>query len=223
MLKYGYACLSPHESAEDQHTQLVKLEDAEIDRAVIDKVALKSRVRPELRTLVGNTYQVDNWRLKYPAPDRIIGRLNKDDVLVVTDLSRLGFNAAAFGRVIDEVLDVGASVQILDDRITIKSTRDLAYRVLKAATDAEWRVQGDSTRGGHIEGRKRGRRKGRFPILNPGQEKEVFKLIDGGMSQMDVMRHMRRKYPDLDRKERGFSQPTISRMLKRRREEQGQK
>jgi hypothetical protein len=84
-------------------------------------------------------------------------------------------------------------------------------------------VQGDSTRGGHIEGRKRGRRKGRFPILNKQQEAEVFKLIYKGMSQMDVMRHMRTKYPELDRKERGFSQPTISRMLKRRREEQGQK
>jgi DNA invertase Pin-like site-specific DNA recombinase len=219
-MKYGYACLSPHESLEEQYAQRAKLEDTGVDMMVVEEAALKSRVRPELLALVGNTHQVDNWKLKYPAPDRVIGKLNKDDVLVIEDLSRIGHAAAAFGRVIDEVLDVGASLQILDDKLTIRSTREIAYRALKAATIAEWRVQGDSTRGGHIEGRKRGRRKGRYPILNKQQEAEVFKLIYKGMSQMDVMRHMRTKYPELDRKERGFSQPTISRMLKRRREEQ---
>ncbi len=218
-MKYGYACLSPHESEEAHAEQIATLE-READEIIVEKEPLKARLRKNLLALVGNTCQVDNWRLKYPPPPRVIGRLNKGDWLFVTDLSRLGFNAAAFGRVIDEVMDVGATVIILDHKLSIENRSDLAYQVLMAAGEAEWRVQGDSTRGGHIEGRKRGRRKGRFPILNPGQEKEVFKLIDGGMSQMDVMRHMRRKFPDLDRKERGFSQPTISRMLKRRREEQ---
>lgn len=218
-MRYGYACLSPHESEEAKAAQLAALEDAGVAELITDEEPLKARIRKNLLSLIGNTFHVDNWKLKYPPPARVIGKLNKDDTLVVTDLSRLGFNAAAFGRAIDEILSVGASLQILDDKLTIKNTRELAYRVLKAAVAAEWRVQGDSTRGGHIEGRKRGRRKGRFPILDKKQEAEVFKLIDGGMSQMDVMRHMRRKYPDLDRKERGFSQPTISRMLKRRRED----
>lgn len=222
-MRYGYACLSPHESDHEHDAQLAKLEDAEVDQVILEKAALKARVRPELLALVGNTHQVDNWKLKYPAPDRVIGKLNKGDVLVIEDLSRIGYAAAMFGRVIDEVLDVGASIQILDDKLTIKSTKEVAYRALRAATIAEWRVQGDSTRGGHIEGRKRGRRKGRYPILNKQQEAEVFRLIYKGMSQMDVMRHMRTKYPELDKKERGFSQPTISRMLKRQREEQGQK
>ena len=221
-MKYGYACLSPHESEEAHAEQIAALEH-EADEIIIEKEPLKARLRKNLLALVGNTHFVDNWVLKYPPPPRIIGRLNKGDTLIVTDLSRLGYNAAAFGRVIIEAIDVGASVLILDRKLFIKDGDDLIFRVLMAAGEAEWRVQGDSTRGGHIEGRKRGRRKGRFPILNPSQEKEVFKMIDAGVSQMDVMRHMRRKYPDLDRKERGFSQPTISRMLKRRREEQDQK
>jgi hypothetical protein len=220
---YGYACLSPHESADQQEAQLAKIEESQVDEIITENEPLKARLRPKLLALVGNTHQVDNWKLKYPPPKRIIGRLNPGDVLVIADLSRIGHNAAAFGRVIDEILDVRASIRILDNTLEITNKGSVAYRMLRIVTDAEWRVQGDSTRGGHIEGRKRGRRKGRFPILNPAQEKEVFKMIDAGVSQMDVMRHMRRKYPELDRKERGFSQPTISRMLKRRREEQAQK
>lgn len=222
-MEYGYACLSPHEEDGEHQKQIFKLKTVFLRDIIVENAPLKARLRPQLLALVGNTYQVDNWVLKYAPPKRVIGKLNKGDTLVITELCRIGHNAAAFGRVVDEILSVGASIRILDNDLTIKSADSAAYHMLRIVTDAEWRVQGDSTRGGHIEGRKRGRRKGRFPILNPAQEKEVFKLIDGGMSQMDVMRHMRRKYPELDRKERGFSQPTISRMLKRRREEQGQK
>jgi DNA invertase Pin-like site-specific DNA recombinase len=218
---YSYACLSPFENAEQHEAQIRKLQWSRRSYELItEEEPLKARLRPKLLALVGNTHQVDNWKLKYTPPKRVIGKLNRGDILEITELCRIGHNAAAFGRVIEEVLSVGAIVHILEDELVIKRTDSDFFKMLKIVTDAEWSVQGDSTRGGHIEGRKRGRRKGRFPILNPAQEKEVFKMIDAGVSQMDVMRHMRRKYPELDRKERGFSQPTISRMLKRRREEQ---
>lgn len=217
-MRYGYACLSPFEKKDAHAAQLEALENAGVDEIVTENEPLKARIRPLLLSLVGNVNDVDNWWLKYAPPPRVEGRLKEGDVLIVTDLSRLGYNAGAFGKVIDEVLHVGASLHVLDGNVKIKSTRELAYRILKTAAAAEWKVQGDSTRGGHIQARKRGHVFGRPPVLTKKQENEVFKLIDGGMSQSDVKRHMRRKYPELDQEERGFSQPTISRMLKRRRE-----
>ncbi|MHA6643619.1 recombinase family protein [Mesorhizobium sp. A623] len=215
-LIYGYACLSPFEKTDAHAAQMEALSDT--NEIVSEREPLKARIRPALLSLVGNVKDVDNWWLKYPAPERVVGRLQEGDVLVVTDLARLGYNAGAFGKVIEEVLHVGASVHVLEDNLKIKSTRETAYRILRASAAAEWKVQGDSTRGGHLEGRKRGHVFGRPPILTKRQENEVFKLIDGGMSQTDVKKHMRTKYPELDQDERGFSQPTISRMLKRRRE-----
>lgn len=82
----------------------------------------------------------------------------------------------------------------------------------------EWRLQGERTAQGIRSGKKRGKRYGRPEILTKAQEKEVFKLIDQGMTQTDVKRFMRQKYPELDKEERGFSQPTISRLLAKRKQ-----
>lgn len=218
-MKYGYARLSPNEDEKKHAHQMELLEKASVDELVVEELPGKSRRKELLECLVGNIYEVDNWWLNYAAPERVEGKLKPGDWLAIMDLSRIGNNIGAARKIVDEVLNAGAAVHLLESGLKIKSTGEAAYKMLKAASDAEWRLRGERTAQGIKSGKKRGRRYGRPEILSKAQEKEVFKLIDKGMTQSDVKRFMRQKYPELDKEVRGFSQPTISRLLGKRKQQ----
>jgi len=215
-LKYGYARFAPTDSEERRQNQLELLEAAEADEMIVEELPGTTRRKPILESLVGNVFEVDNWRQEYAPPERVVGRLKAGDEVVTADLSRIGNNIGAARRVIDEILHAGAAIHLVEAKIRIKSSKESAYRMLKAASDAEWRLHGERTALGFSVKKARGQKFGRPEALSKRQVKEVYKLADSGLTQKEVRDAMRRKYPDLDKPRGGLSQPTISRLLQKR-------
>lgn len=114
-----------------------------------------------------------------PEWDRCVDSLRQDDTLVVVELSRLGRNTGALGRLLDDLDGRGVSLQILNLGIDTRTPAGrLVYSIVGAVAAMERDLMIERTMSGLAAARARGRRGGRRQSITPAQILKAQQLYD---------------------------------------------
>jgi len=180
MTIYGYARVSTRE--QDLALQDHQLREAGCAKVYKEKASGIRRDRPELA--------------------KVIGRLEPDDVLVVTRLDRLARSTRDLLNVLDELATRGAGFRSLKDAWADTTTPHgkLMVTVLGGLAEFERELIRARTGEGRKRAQERGVRFGRPRKLTSHQRQEVIQRLSEGAVQADLARTY------------GVSEPTISRL-----------
>lgn len=103
-----------------------------------------------------------------PAWDELLRNLRQGDILMVTELSRLGRSTSQLAVLADDLTDRGIALQILNLEIdTGTPGRKLGYSIIAAVAEMERALLIERTMSGLVASRARGRVGGRKPSLSP--------------------------------------------------------
>jgi DNA invertase Pin-like site-specific DNA recombinase len=121
---------------------------------------------------------------------RLIGRLDKDDVLVVTRLDRLARSTRDLLNLLGAVADKGAGFKSLRDTWADTTTPHgrLMLTVLGGLAEFERELIRSRTGEGRQRAKARGVVMGRRPKLTPQQRREAIARRDAGESLVDIGR-----------------------------------
>ncbi|MBU7564158.1 recombinase family protein [Pediococcus ethanolidurans] len=172
MAKIGYARVS----SKEQHLnrQLVALKD--VDKLFTDKLSGANTKRPELQNML--TY------------------IREGDVVLVTELDRLGRNNQDLTKIMNTIQNKGATLDVLNlpsmTGITNKNLRQLMTNLIIEL----YKYQAESERKRIIERQQQGialaKQQGKYHGRKPQYTKDdprllhAFKLYQAGMSDVDV-------------------------------------
>lgn len=164
----GYARVSTDNQALE--AQIEALEHAGAERIHQEKVSGARRDRPELR--------------------RLLERLGKGDVLLVTRLDRLARSTRDLLDVLAEVDVAGATFRSLGDAWADTTTAHgrLMLTVLGGLAEFERELILSRTAEGRERARSRGVRMGRKPKLTPHQKREALQRKTSGESVTEIAR-----------------------------------
>jgi len=165
---YGYARVSTRE--QDLSGQVAELMAAGAGKVFKEKVSGAKTERAELA--------------------KVIGRLESDDVLMVTRLDRLARSTRDLLNVIDAVSKRGAGFRSLKDTWADTTTPHgrLMLTVLGGLAEFERELIRARTGEGRKQAKDRGVRFGRPRKLTPHQRQEALQRLAAGETQADVAR-----------------------------------
>jgi DNA invertase Pin-like site-specific DNA recombinase len=165
---YGYARVSTRE--QDLSGQVAELMAAGAAKVFKEKVSGAKTERAELA--------------------KVIGRLESDDVLMVTRLDRLARSTCDLLNVIDAVSKRGAGFRSLKDTWADTTTPHgrLMLTVLGGLAEFERELIRARTGEGRKRAKDRGVRFGRPRKLTPHQRQEALQRLAAGETQADVAR-----------------------------------
>jgi DNA invertase Pin-like site-specific DNA recombinase len=121
---------------------------------------------------------------------KLLRRLDKGDVLMVTRLDRLARNTRDLLNLLHDLSERGAKFKALDDAWadTTSMHGELMITLLAGIATFERRLILARTDAGRKRAKSRGVRFGRPPALTPHQREEAIQRLRNGEAQMDVAR-----------------------------------
>ena len=150
----------------------VSTQDQSLDRQADELMAAGA---DEVRSEVGSGKKGADR----PVWDELLRNLRQGDILVVTELSRLGRSTSQLAALADDLTDRGIALQILNLGIdTGTPGGKLVYSIIAAVAEMERALLIERTMSGLAASRARGRVGGRKPSLTPGQARRVRQLYD---------------------------------------------
>lgn len=175
MAKIGYARVSSKEQHLDR--QLAALKD--VDKLFTDKLSGASTNRPELQ--------------------KMLAYIREGDIVLVTELDRLGRNNHDLTKIMNSIQNKGATLDVLN-LPSMTGIADPNLRQLMTNLIIElYKYQAESERKRIIERQQQGialaKRQGKYHGRNPQYAKDdprlqhAFKLYQAGMSDVDVARN----------------------------------
>ena len=139
-MKIGYARVSTADQSLDRQTDQLKTEGCE--RIYQEKVSGAKKERPEL--------------------DRMLDALREGDVVVVTELSRLGRTVKGLIELLEKIRQTGADVKFLKENIdTSTPMGKMMFTIFSAVAEMERDLIRERTAEGLKAARARGRKGGR--------------------------------------------------------------
>ena len=201
MAKIGYARVSSKEQHLDR--QLAALKD--VDKLFTDKLSGANTNRPELQ--------------------KMLAYIREGDIVLVTELDRLGRNNQDLTKIMNTIQNKGATLDVLN-LPSMTGIADPNLRQLMTNLIIElYKYQAESERKRIIERQQQGialaKRQGKYHGRKPQYAKDdprlqhAFKLYQAGMSDVDVARNTgikrttfiryRKKYGIRGNRERPFS------------------
>ena len=175
MAKIGYARVSSKEQHLDR--QLAALKD--VDKLFTDKLSGANTNRPELQ--------------------KMLAYIREGDIVMVTELDRLGRNNQDLTKIMNTIQNKGATLDVLN-LPSMTGIADLNLRQLMTNLIIElYKYQAESERKRIIERQQQGialaKRQGKYHGRKPQYAKDdprlqhAFKLYQAGMSDVDVARN----------------------------------
>ena len=175
MAKIGYARVSPKEQHLDR--QLAALKD--VDKLFTDKLSGANTNRPELQ--------------------KMLAYIREGDIVMVTELDRLGRNNHDLTKIMNSIQNKGATLDVLN-LPSMTGIADQNLRQLMTNLIIElYKYQAESERKRIIERQQQGialaKRQGKYHGRKPQYAKDdprlqhAFKLYQAGMSDVDVARN----------------------------------
>ena len=175
MAKIGYARVSSKEQHLDR--QLAALKD--VDKLFTDKLSGASTNRPELQ--------------------KMLAYIREGDIVMVTELDRLGRNNHDLTKIMNSIQNKGATLDVLN-LPSMTGIADPNLRQLMTNLIIElYKYQAESERKRIIERQQQGialaKRQGKYHGRKPQYAKDdprlqhAFKLYEAGMSDVDVARN----------------------------------
>lgn len=119
-----------------------------------------------------------------PAFKRLLERLERGDVLIVTKLDRLGRNAMDVRGTVDTLAEMGVQVKCLQlggVDLTAPAGR-MTMQVISAVAEFERDLLIERTRSGLARAKQEGKKLGRRAVLSPRQQEETLARIAAGES-----------------------------------------
>ena len=143
MAKYGYARVSTQD--QNLHLQIDALKKYGCDRIFKEKMTGTAKSRPEL--------------------DKLLKVLQKDDVVVIWKLSRLGRSMQNLTEIVNDFKKQGVHFVSLTESFDTSTTMGkFIFHVFAAFAELERDTIGDNTKAGLEAARNRGVRLGRPPV-----------------------------------------------------------
>jgi DNA invertase Pin-like site-specific DNA recombinase len=133
---------------------------------------------------------------------KVLKRLDRGDVLIVTRLDRLARSTRDLLNILDDIAKRGAGFKSLHDvwADTTSAHGRLMVTILAGLAEFERELIRARTGEGRKRAKERGVRFGRPPVLTPHQRQEALARREAGETLMDIARSY------------GVSHPTISRL-----------
>jgi DNA invertase Pin-like site-specific DNA recombinase len=133
---------------------------------------------------------------------KVLKRLDRGDVLIVTRLDRLARSTRDLLNILDDIAKRGAGFKSLHDAWadTTSAHGRLMVTILAGLAEFERELIRARTGEGRKRAKERGVRFGRPPVLTPHQRQEALARREAGETLMDIARSY------------GVSHPTISRL-----------
>jgi DNA invertase Pin-like site-specific DNA recombinase len=146
--------------------------------------------------------KVSGARTERPELAKLLRRLDKGDVLMVTRLDRLARSTRDLLNILDAIGKVGAGFKSLADVWADTTTAHgrLMLTILGGLAEFERELISARTGEGRKRAKARGVRFGRPPVLTAHQRQEAIQRLAEGVTQADIARTY------------GVSQATISRL-----------
>ncbi|MER0240163.1 recombinase family protein [Fulvimarina sp. MAC8] len=171
----------------------------------------------QARRVVSETVSGSHTTMERLGFARLIDRLEKGDILVVTKLDRLGRNAMDVRRTVDHLAENGIRVHCLElGGVDLTSAAGrMTMGVINAVAEFERDLLIERTHAGLKRVREEGKAIGRPPLLSDGKKREVLQKLDGGMSiarlarEYEVSRITTARIRDAVPSSRGRSRPTL--------------
>jgi DNA invertase Pin-like site-specific DNA recombinase len=159
--RYGYARVSTREQNPDsQHDALIAAGIAEAN-IVIEKISGKLASRPKL--------------------DKLLAKLGRGDVVVVTRLRRIGRNHKHLLQLVEWFEENGIDLIVLEQGIdTTTPLGRLFFRILAALAEFDREMIVEGTLEGLASARARGRTGGRPPKLTGAKLDQAQRMLDDG-------------------------------------------
>jgi DNA invertase Pin-like site-specific DNA recombinase len=157
-MKYGYARVSTEEQNADLQRDALKL--AGCKKIIVEKVSGASAKRPKL--------------------EKLLAKLQSDDVLIVWRLDRLGRNMDHLRDTINWFGVNNIGFQSLNEAIdTTTANGELIFNIFASLAQFERERIAERTKEGLEAAKARGRVGGRPPALTTAQKAEVRRMRDG--------------------------------------------
>lgn len=178
-MKIGYARVSTIE--QNEASQLDALNSASCERIFVEKCSGKSKVRPEL--------------------DSMIDTLRKGDIVVVQRLDRLGRSLKDLIELLDGFKQQGVQFISLNENIdTTTAIGELAFHMIASIAQFERRLISERTKAGLDAARARGRKGGRKAKLTAADIKKAKAMLsDPEMTKSEVAEHFKVSRPTLNK------------------------
>jgi DNA invertase Pin-like site-specific DNA recombinase len=146
--------------------------------------------------------KVSGVRTERPELVKVLRRLDKGDVLMVTRLDRLARSTRDLLNILDAIAKVGGGFKSLADVWADTTTAHgrLMFTILGGLAEFERELISARTGEGRKRAKARGVRFGRPPVLTTHQRQEAIQRLAEGATQADIARTY------------GVSQATISRL-----------
>ncbi|WP_394890483.1 recombinase family protein [Mesorhizobium sp. AaZ16] len=166
------------------YARVSKTEDQDID---LQRQALKAagckRIAEE---------KASGGRWDRPELHRLLGELDKGDVVVVWKLDRLSRSLRDMLLILDKIEDAGAGFRSITEAIdTTKPAGRMMMQMLGSFAEFERAMLRERTRAGINAARAHGRVGGRQPKLTQPQREEVRAMLAAGRSGADIARLFR--------------------------------
>ncbi len=193
MAKIGYARVSSKEQHLDR--QLAALKD--VDKLFTDKLSGANTNRPELQKMLAYIREGDI--VMVTELDRLGRNNHEGDIVMVTELDRLGRNNQDLTKIMNSIQNKGATLDVLN-LPSMTGIADPNLRQLMTNLIIElYKYQAESERKRIIERQQQGialaRQQGKYHGRKPQYTQDdprlqhAFKLYQAGMSDIDVSRN----------------------------------
>ena len=128
---------------------------------------------------------------KRPHWDELLRSLRPGDVLMVTELSRLGRSTSQLAALADDLRDRGISLRILNSGIDTNTPHGrMVFTMLSAVAEMERELLMERTQSGLAAARARGRSGGRRRDFSESKVTKAQKLYNQGLTMSDVAKTM---------------------------------
>ncbi len=134
---------------------------------------------------------ISGTRTSRPGLDALLAYARPGDVIVVTELSRLGRTVRGLVELVDDLARAGVGVRSLTQGVDTSgdsAVGTLLLSVFAALAQIEREVLVERTRDGLESARRRGVRLGRPPALSPEQAAEATAMVRAGRPVAEVAR-----------------------------------
>lgn len=124
---------------------------------------------------------------------KLVDRMEKGDILVVTKLDRLGRNAMDVRATVEQLASSGIRVHCLAlGGVDLTSPAGkMTMQVIAAVAEFERDLLIERTQSGIIRAKAAGKRFGRRPSLNAEQQAVVLERLDAGVSIAEIAREFK--------------------------------
>lgn len=155
---FGYARVSTQEQNLDRQFDMLKEYGA--DEIIKEKITGTKADRPEL--------------------NRLLDKLRKDDIVLITDLTRLGRSTKDLFSLVEQIEKKGANVKSLRESWLDTTTPQgkLMFTFMAGISQFERDLISQRTKEGLEAARARGKKGGRKPKLDISKKKAIYELYE---------------------------------------------